>query len=330
MKSAIEKEQQLIAEMEIILQEKMQKDYEAGKTKRDAHPKALGLLKADFTILADIPEDLKVGVFASPKNYKSWIRCSNASGKVQSDKAKDFRGFALKLLGVEGERFSKKEQQTQDFLLMSHPTMPLGTVKLFRDAVYYSIKWNPIVLALKFLFSGNIGALKTLNSGRANQTSPLDINYWSTTPYKLGDYQVKYKVVPTSNLKSTLPNVLTDSYLTDTMTNHLAKSAASFDFYVQLFKDKKLTPIEDAGVEWKEKDSPFIKLATINIPKQAFDTSSRKELAEIFSFSTANALMAHAPIGGLNRARNIIYENLSKFRHQRDNKKLLEPTLKSY
>ena len=28
----------------------------------------------------------------------------------------------------------------QDFVLMNHPTMPLGTVKLFRDAVYYSIE----------------------------------------------------------------------------------------------------------------------------------------------------------------------------------------------
>jgi hypothetical protein len=50
-------------------------------------------------------------------------------------------------MGVKGERFlvQNEEKETQDFILMSHPVMPLGTVKLFHDAVYYSIKWSPFV-----------------------------------------------------------------------------------------------------------------------------------------------------------------------------------------
>lgn len=326
----MKKEQKLIEEMLAVLKEKMQKDYQKGSTKRDAHPKALGLLKANFEVLADIPEHLKIGLFKTPKVYKSWIRCSSASGSVQSDKNKDFRGFSIKLLGIEGERFTQNEQQTQDFVLLSNPTMPLGTVQLFRDAVYYSIKWNPIVLGLKFLFSGNASALLALANGRDNQTSPLDIPYWSTTPYQLGTSQVKYKIVPTSASVSTLPTELTDNYLTDAMTKHLQKEAATFDFYIQFFKNEELTPIENAGIEWKEADSPFIKMATITIPMQSFDTVERQNLAEVFSFSTANALAVHEPIGGLNRARRIIYEKLSKFRHERDNKALLEPTLVTY
>ena len=42
---------ELINEMQSILQNKMEKDYEKGNTKRDAHPKCLGLLKADFKVL---------------------------------------------------------------------------------------------------------------------------------------------------------------------------------------------------------------------------------------------------------------------------------------
>ena len=273
---------------------------------------------------------MKTGVFKAGKTYKSWIRSSNASGRIQTDKKKDFRGFAIKLMGIDGERFDAKEKHTQDFLLMSHPTMPLGTVKLFRDAVYYSIKWNPIVMLLKFIVSGNMDILKIMKGASKNDSSPLDINYWSTTPYQFGQHQVKYKIVPTSATKSTVPTELTDDYLTKNLQSHLNNSTATFDFYVQLFKNEALTPIEDAGVEWKEENSPFIKLAEIKIPKQQVATNKRFELAEQLSFSPANATTEHAPIGGINRARIIIYGALAKFRHERDNRTMLEPKLDDY
>ncbi len=316
------KEQKLINEMQSILQEKMKKDYKQGDTKRDAHPKCLGLLKANFTVLDNIPEELKVGVFKEGKTYNSLIRISNASGSVQSDKKKDFRGFAIKLLGVEGERFTQDEKQTQDFLLMSHPTMPLGTVKLFRDAVYYSIKWHPLILVSKLVVTGKAGILKELKKGKKNHTSPLDITYWSTTPYQFGAEKVKYKIVPTSKTKSQLPNPLTDDYLTANMDKHLQNDVATFDFYIQKFESEEKTPIEDAGKEWK---TQFIKVAQIEIPIQQIDTKERFELAEKLSFSPANSLEIHKPLGGINRARIQIYTMLSNFRHERDSVKLIEP-----
>ena len=170
-------EGKLILEMQAILQNKMEKDYGKGETKRDAHPKCLGLLKANFKVVENIPNEFKVGLFKTEATYKSWIRLSNASGRIQSDKKKDFRGFAVKLLGINGERVNSDEINTQDFLLMSNPTMPLGTVKLFRDAVYYSIKWNPLILAFKLLLSGRKDILKTMKNGKFNDTSPLDIKY---------------------------------------------------------------------------------------------------------------------------------------------------------
>ncbi|MFT5879441.1 MAG: catalase [Moritella sp.] len=323
-------ETRLIDEMESILQEKMELDYIEGSTMRDAHPKCLGLAKANFTVATDIPTHLQVGVFKTPKTYKSWIRFSNASGQVKSDKEKDFRGLAIKLLGVTGERFNDNEQQTQDFLLMSHSTMPLGTVKLFRDAVYYSIKWNPLILVMKLLLTGKVSVLKTMKIGKKNDASLLDLNYWSTTPYAFGNNKVKYKIVPTSASKSQLPAKLTDDYLTKNMNEQLQHGSATFDFYIQEFKDEHTTPIEDAAVEWSEQHSPFIKVAQIEIQEQAIDSKERFDLAEVFSFSPANALLDHKPIGGLNRARIRIYNNLSRFRHARNAKSQIEPALINY
>ncbi|MDP8098247.1 hypothetical protein [Pasteurella atlantica] len=319
-------EKEMIAEMTEILQNKMEQDYQNGNTKRDAHPKTLGLLTAEFKVLDNLPTELQTEVFQAGKTYNSLIRVSNASGSIQSDKEKDFRGCAIKLIGVEGQRFNT-EQHTQDFLLMSNETMPLGTVELFRDAVYYSIEWHGAVLALKFALTGNLGVLKALANGVKNHTSPLDISYWSTTPYQFGNTQVKYKIVPTSTLKSKLPTPLTDNYLTDNMANHLAKESATFNFYVQKFIDEKQTPIEDASVQWK---SPFIKVAKITIPQQIMNTPKRFALAEKLSFSPANAVKAHKPLGGLNRARIEVYKTLSQYRHNANQERLIEPTMNDF
>jgi hypothetical protein len=321
-------EERLIKNMEVILQEKMSKDYPAGLTKRDAHPKSLACLQAEFIVEPNISSELKKGIFALSRTYHAWIRISSASGKIESDKAKDLRGFAIKIMGVKGERFQthNNEKETQDFVLLSYPSMPLGTVKLFHDAVYYSIKWSPLVFLARLVVSGDFHIINELRKTRQNQTSPLDIRYWSTTPYLCGtDLIVKYSLVPTSRIKSPLPPKLTDHYLTENMEKHLTANEASFDFMIQVQKDPSRMPVEDAGVEWSEKESPFIKVATLRIPAQVFRTREREDLAEDLSFSPAHSLIEHRPVGGINRARVEIYQYLSEFRHKQNNKPLIEP-----
>ena len=321
-------EERMIKDIKVLLQEKMSEDYPEGQTKRDAHPKNLGCLQAEFIVEPDIPAALKVGIFEFPQTYPAWIRISSSSPKVQSDKVKDLRGFAIKIMGVQGGRYQtqNEEKETQDFILVSYPIMPLGTVKLFHDAVYYSIEWSPLVFLSRLVVSGNFRIINELRKMRQNQTSPLDIRYWSTTPYLYGaDLVVKYSIVPTSSIKSALPLKLTDDYLTDNMEKHLAVHEASFDFMIQLQKDPDRMPVEDAGVEWSEKESPFIKVASLRISSQAFRTLEREELAEDLSFSPAHSLIEHRPIGGINRARVEIYRFLSEFRHKQNNKQLIEP-----
>ena len=115
-------EESLIKDMEILLQEKMSMDYPEGQTKRDAHPKTLACLQAEFIIEPDIPAELKKGIFKFPQTYPAWIRISSASGNIQSDKVKDLLGFAIKIMGVKGQRFQTQndEKKTQDFVLLSY------------------------------------------------------------------------------------------------------------------------------------------------------------------------------------------------------------------
>ena len=307
----------MIAEMTDILRRKMERDYRQGATRRDAHPKATGLLRGSFRIEPDLPAEFRVGVFAQARSYDCWLRASSASGKIQSDAIKDARGLAIKLMAPNGKGTRADASLGQDFVLMNSPVMPLGTVKLFRDAVFYTIERSPAMFAAKMLFTGYPNVLAGLLALRSNPTSPLDIRYWSTTPYLFGpDRAVKYSLLPTSTHRSKLPDKPGESYLSEAMQAHLARHPASFDFCVQLRGERM--PIEDAGKLWDEDASPFVKLATVQIPMQEFRTREREEQAEVLSFSPGHALPAHAPLGGINRARVKIYAALSAFRHQRD------------
>ena len=310
-------EAKMIAEMTDILQRKMARDYDKGDTRRDAHPKTVGLLQGSFRIEADLPAELKVGIFKKTKDYDCWVRFSNSSGKIQSDAVKDARGIAIKLIMPKAKPENSGSSQKQDFVLLSSPTMPLGTIALFRDAVYYTIESSPILMAAKFFITGHTFTLLGLLGLRISPGSLLDIRYWSTTPYLFGDKcAVKYSVIPTSKYRSEKTEPTGDCYLSDAMENHLKRNIATFDFCVQMQKNDM--PIEDASVEWDEEESPFVKVATLHIPIQKFRTQERMELAETLSFSPAHALAEHAPLGGLNRARTAVYKALSRFRHRRD------------
>ena len=57
----------LTQEIICILEEQLKKDYKEGNTKRDAHPKGLGLLKSEFKVIDSLPEELNVGIFEPGK-----------------------------------------------------------------------------------------------------------------------------------------------------------------------------------------------------------------------------------------------------------------------
>jgi hypothetical protein len=303
-----------------VLREQMAKDYPPRKTKRDAHPKHHALLEAELVVEPNLDSGLRVGLFREPKTYRAFVRSSSASGKIQPDSVADLRGFAIKVTGVDGAPASPDDEPgTQDFVLLSYHFMPLGTVALFHDAIYHSIKTHRLLFVAKMIVTGRKRILHQLDDARRHATSPLDIRYWSTTPYLFGpDRVAKYTVVPTSAYKSELPSPLGETYLRDNMARHLSAHEATFDFKVQVRSDPAKMHVEDSAIEWKESETPFVKVATLRIPKQDFATREREELAENLRFTPGHALVDHRGIGGLNRARTQIYRALSRFRHERN------------
>jgi catalase len=308
-------------------------------TLRDQHPKSHGYVEGEFIIEENISADFKVGIFTKPKTYPIWIRFSHGgsdrdqAGNFLPDTVGDIRGMAIKLMGVEGDRaiHDVSHQGEQDFVLMNSPTFFIRDVQGYLNffPVVKAIKegeitFNPdrtpkdIPEDLQAAFRAIAYAFPLVQSIKAKPNpSLLKITYWSATPYRLGDRAIKFSVVPhTAENSFNLEGAADKSnYLRETMTQHLASADAYFDFKIQLQTDASKMPIEDPTVEWDEQASPYIKVATIRIPQQDFNTKERKQLDEKQSFSPWHSLLEHQPLGGVNRARKI-YAGLAKIRNE--------------
>ena len=108
------------------------------------------------------------------------------------------------------------------------------------------------------------------------------------------------------------------------MRSTLANGDACMEFLVQPRTSDKLD-VEDAATEWPEADAPFYKVATIRIPKQDFDTPEQHAFCENLSFSPWHALPDHRPLGGINRLRQVVYERISRTRHELNGVERREP-----
>lgn len=83
--------------------------------------------------------------------------------------------------------------------------------------------------------------------------------------------------------------------------------------------------VESTVVEWDERVAPFFKVATIEVPKQTFATAERDAFGENLSFTPWHALPEHRPLGGVNRVRRTVYEEISRFRHEQNGTPRVEP-----
>jgi hypothetical protein len=283
--------------------------HPSGPRRRFNQGRATACVTADFVVPNDLPPERRVGLFAAPGRYAAVIRFANASSS--SDRERDVRGMAIRVLGVQGRNLTPGET-VHDFVLNSHPVMMVADTRGFLELLQAN-EAGGLRRALYFLT--HLPAARTARASRTNPTCHLDLSYWSTTPYLFGAGRaVKYIVRPAGTKRSPTPQPLTDAYLTDAIRARLAGSDEAFDFLIQFQTDSRRMPIEDASVEWKEEDSPYLPVARVHIPPQAADDAARDAECERMAFNPWHCLEEHRPLGNMNRARRRIYEAMAAFR----------------
>ena len=337
-------EQETIREIERMVKQKYEQDYKKGgpPARRDEHSKAHGCVKAEFIVHDNLPDELRFGIFREPRSYPAWIRFSSSFSPGQSDVKKDAHGMAIKLMQVEGEKVleEEKHETMQDFVMANNNAFFIRSaadylrfISAFSRGGFKSIMLS-FVLGLKpfewrFLnpFKWRFHELKNMIVATQKAiTNPLQIQYWSQCPSKLGPHAMKFSAKTCSPEVDPMPASPGPEFLQEAMSRTLRSGEVCFDFMVQLQIDPVKMPIEDSTIAWQEKLSPFQKTATIRIPAQIFDSPDRLAFAEQLSFTPWHTLPDHRPLGNTNRIRREVYELISRLRHQMNSAPRVEPT----
>ena len=294
-----------------------------GPVLRDAHPKAHGLVRAQFIVLDGLPSELRHGVFKTPRTFDALIRFSAGNVEVQEDTVPQAAGMAIKLLGVEGEKLleAEKDAKTQDFIMINAPIFFVRNLKDYALLHEYMAKDQ-----LKEFFRTRPAETNAIKIIRGQQLfNPLQVRYWSMTPYLLGDRAIKFSATPLSRTANQPPEQTGPDFLREAMMKQVGAEDVYFEFGVQLQTDPVKMPVEDPLVMWDEAVSPFQRVAIIRIPKQDISAKNWVEFAENLSFTPWHSLSEHRPLGSNNRARRAIYEAISEFRHERNGVSRQEP-----
>ena len=298
---------------------------------RDAHAKGHGCVRASFQVVPDLRPELRAGVFAQPRAYAAWIRFSNGNGEPQDDHIGDGRGMAIKLIGVEGPKLLEDEagDTTQDFVMINHPVFFVRNAIDYVDFQNLTAAKTPGVFFASHPREGAIS--EAITAKVVNQM--FEQRYFSMTPYRLGALYIKFSAIPVdcdtgarlTPSKSPGPAGEPD-FLRRAMVAWLKTRDVCFDFAVQPQTDPATMPIEDPTVEWDESRAPFIKVASIRIPRQTFDSEAQQTFCENLSYTPWHALTDQRPVGGINRVRKVVYQTISTLRHSLNNAPRAEPT----
>lgn len=270
------------------------------RPQRGQHAKGHGLVRGTFAVRADVPGDLRVGLFAAPAQFDCWVRFS--SGFAADDRQPDVHGAGVKVLHPAGEH---------DLLLVDHEVFFAADVRravgvfsrhveLLMSGV--SPEEHDRLLAADYPVEAPLLAAFV----RQADPSPLESRYFSGTPYALGGRAVKYQLLPRpENRAATRTPADSPDFLRLAMAGHLAASPAAFDFCVQPQRDPTADPVEDPTKAW---GGPAVPVAVLTLPPQTFDTPEREALAGALAFSPWHAPEEHRPLGGINRGRRPVYE----------------------
>jgi catalase len=297
---------------------------------RDAHAKAHGCVKAEVQVLPELPNELRQGVFSEPgKTWQATMRLSNGNAYPQFDSIRDARGMAIKLLDVPGKQLLSDQpgRNEQDFVMFSHPNFFVSNVAEYRQNVAAQAEgkkmmaffpgWDPRAWQVRHLFI----AVATLSPA---PSSPTRTTYFSVSPYKFGEANAKFRVMPDPdscpayNLPEQnrkLPNFLRNALNQQLSTDRVP---ACFALQIQRQDANRYMPIEDTSIEWRESDAPFETVARIKVAAQDFDTPALNLQCDNQSFNPWFGIEAHRPIGGINRLRKAVYEAVSDYRHARN------------
>lgn len=303
--------------------------WRPGGFERGGNTKTQGIVRAEFIVHDNLPENFRRGIFAVKRSYPAWVRFSGP-GPYSTPDIDDvgFMSISVKLMDVPGPKLMDEEKHTQDMFGVSTPTFVTPDTYANAHLQSWSVKNASIFHFLNFK-RPHVLDLIMQELFIKTQSSPFEAPYFSCVPYLLGEGQaMQYSFWPKYEKRTPIPNLPfrpPDDYLRNAMVAALDKGDVDIDVRVQLQTDPFLMPIENNGVLWPERLSPRVSVATIHIPKQKFDSPEQLAFARKLKFNPWHSIAEHRPLGNQSRARQRMYFELSQYRQQMNSVAHYEP-----
>lgn len=308
---------------------------------RDAHAKSHTILKGRMRVHDDLAPELSQGIFVPGAEYEVVARLSSAPGDIHSDEIPAPRGFALKVIGVPGERLTPAlGGANQDFLMVNFPVLAFGTVQKYKKMLALLEKNANAPDALQKLVAaaargaedmvealgGKPGA--TLLGLARDNANILGETFHTQAALRYGDHVAKLSIAPEGGVVD-----LTDakvesgfSAMRDAVGAYLAENDATYTLRAQLCTNLEQMPVEDAAVEWDADASPHRPVASLHFPAQdAYSPARQVHGDDHLAFNPWNGVAAHRPLGSIMRVRKAAYESSSEQRHRLNNLPRQEP-----
>jgi hypothetical protein len=262
-----------------------------------------GVVRGTFRMLPNLPDNLKVGLFAGSE-YPAWVRFSSDTLPPVSD-YKTTLGIGIKLFDTPTPKiFGLAEEKTFDFILQNFDVFFVNTAKdmcEFTQAGVVNADYDTYLKA-------HPKTAKLLDEMAKPVASVLEVDYWSCVPFAFGpDRYVKYKLEP-ETYSDPLPGPPPDpTYLAADLEKRLKEGEVRFRFTVQFRTDPKTMPLDEATVRWSEKASPPIHIADLVLPQQDVTWRGQASYGENLSWNIWRVTEDHRPQGSIADARRVVY-----------------------
>jgi len=282
-----------------------------------------GVAHGSFVVDPDLPDKLRVGVFAQRPEYPVWVRFS-ADIQPGVPDLKGTTGIGIKLFHVEGEKLLVPDQDaiTHDFILQNHDVFFVDTAKDMCEFTCQSLHGK----SAEYLADHAVTA-QVLKDMEKVVESVLTTDYWSVLPSRFGeDRYVKYKLEPLESPPAEmLPDFDDPFYLRADLHSRMRKGTARFRLLVQFQTNDHDMPLDAATVRWSETASPPVPVGILELPMQDLDARGQSTYGENLAYNPWHALPDHAPVGSISDARKVVYRASSENRRNVNGMALAEP-----
>ena len=311
-------------------QKQMKLLWKPGGFERGGNTKTHGIVRAEFRVHDNLPEQFRRGIYAKPQTFRAWVRFSGPGPYITPDiDDVGFMSMSIKLMGVPGPKLMEEEKFTQDMTGVSTPTFVTPDINANAQLQLESLKNTQIFYFLNVHRSHALDLIMQ-SLWIKTQSSPFEAPYFSCVPYLLGEGQaMQYSMWPKRKKRTPIPRLPfrpPDDYLRRAMAATLDQEDVEFDIRLQLQTDPYRMPIENNAVLWPERLSPRVSVATVHIPRQKFDSLAQINFEKRLSYNPWHSIPEHRPLGNQSRARQRMYLALSTLRHDMNKIPHYEPT----